>query len=186
MDTPKATTPPPDWLAMDDAALLGECDVHIYKASGPGGQHRNKVSSAVRLHHRPSGLSAHGDDSRSQHENKRLALKRVRMQIALQIRRPLPEEAELPAVAAECVFTPRRGAAGEARGRLEVGRKDHRFWPVAQVLLDALDACDGGLAQAASRVGVNTSNLVAQFKRDRHLYAAAQQIRKRHGLGPVK
>jgi len=186
MDTPEATTPPPDWLAMDDTALLADCDVHIYKASGPGGQHRNKVSSAVRLRHRPSGVTAHGDDTRSQHDNKRLALKRVRMQIALQVRRPFPGRDELPAVLAACVFTPRRGPPRRGPGRLAVGRKDHRFWPVAQVLLDALDDCGGGLADAAAGVGVNTSNLVAQLKRDRHLFAAAQQIRKRHGLGPVK
>ena len=53
-----------DWLALDDAALLADCDVHIYKASGPGGQHRNKVSSAVRLRHRPTATTAHGDPAR--------------------------------------------------------------------------------------------------------------------------
>ena len=45
-------------LDYDDAKLIAECDVHRYRASGPGGQHRNKVASAIRLHHRPSGLKA--------------------------------------------------------------------------------------------------------------------------------
>ena len=57
----------PDYLSLDDAALLAQCDLHTYRSSGPGGQHRNKVSSAVRLRHRATGITAHGDDSRSQH-----------------------------------------------------------------------------------------------------------------------
>ncbi|MBS3735525.1 MAG: hypothetical protein KGY99_11505, partial [Phycisphaerae bacterium] len=38
-------------LAADDDTLLGECDMQTYRAGGPGGQHRNKVSSGVRLRH---------------------------------------------------------------------------------------------------------------------------------------
>ncbi len=180
-------TDTPDSLALDDDALLAECDVHIYKASGPGGQHRNKVSSAVRLHHRPTGLSAHGDDSRSQHTNKRLAVKRLRMQIALAVRRPADPAAwarRLPEPLAGAIVRPAKAAADG--GRIQVGRKDERFWPVAGVLLDLLDACDGRLADTAATLGVSTSNLVSHLKKDRHLFAAAGGIRKAHGHGPLK
>ncbi|MFW6146084.1 MAG: peptide chain release factor-like protein [Planctomycetota bacterium] len=180
-------TETPDWLSLDDDALLAQCDVHIYKASGPGGQHRNKVSSAVRLHHRPTGLSAHGGDSRSQHTNKRLALRRLRRQIALTVRRPADPTAwarHLPEPLAAAIVRPaNRKAAG---ARLQVGPKDERFWPVAQALLDLLDACDGRLADTAAALGVTTSNLVAHLKKDRHLFAVASQIRKAHGHGPLK
>lgn len=179
-----------DWLAMDDKAILADCDVHTYKSSGPGGQHRNKVSSAVRLRHRPTGISAHGDDSRSQHENKRLALKRLRMQIALQVRRPVGGQggtAGLPAVVAECLCRPRgEGRSTCPAARLDVGRKDGRFWPVAQFLLDVLQHVDGRLADAAQHLGITTSNLVAQIKKDRHLFGTAQDVRKRHGQAPLK
>lgn len=47
------------------------------KASGPGGQHRNKTNSAVRSIHIPSSTQAIASDQRSQHENKRIALKRL-------------------------------------------------------------------------------------------------------------
>ena len=178
----------PDWLAWADAALLAECDVHIYKASGPGGQHRNKVSSAVRLRHRPTGITTHGDDSRSQHENKRLALKRLRMEIALQIRRPAdPEawEAALPEPVAACLPRCRPDRPNQP-ARLDVGRKDGRFWPLAQFLLDMLDACEGQLRKAAESMGITTSNLVAHFKKDRHLFAAASRIRTDHDQKPLK
>jgi len=174
-----------EYLAMDDAALLAQCEVHTYKASGPGGQHRNKVSSAVRVRHKPTQITAHGDDSRSQHENKRLAVHRLRMNIALQLRRPVSREAfELAPVVAECIFTPRK-AGPSAKQRLQIGRKDRRFWAVSAFLLDVLENFEGGLADAAACVGITTSNLISTLKSDRHLYSAAQALRKRHGQKPI-
>ena len=62
------------WTALTDAQLLAQCEVDTYRASGPGGQKRNKTSSAVRLRHPPSGLIVIAEESRSQHENKAKAL----------------------------------------------------------------------------------------------------------------
>ncbi len=47
------------------------------RASGPGGQHVNKVNSAIRVTHRPTGLTAMAQEERSQHMNKKLALTRL-------------------------------------------------------------------------------------------------------------
>lgn len=173
-----------NYLDLDDRALRGQCDVHIYKSSGPGGQHRNKVSSAVRFRHRPTGVTAHADESRSQHDNRRKALQRLRMKIACQCRRPLDPTAELPPPLAECIFTPRGRGAGPLK-RMAVGRRDQRFWPVAAVLLDLLDTLDGAMSEAAGVLGISTGNLSRLLKSDRHLLAAAQQIRKNHGHKPI-
>ena len=139
-----------DFLLLADEALLAQCDVDTYRSSGPGGQHRNKVSSAVRLRHRPSGVAAHGDESRSQHDNKRMAVRRLRMNIACTLRRTIDVEADLPEVVASCTFRP-RGRGADAPGKLDVGRRDRRFWPVAAYVLDALDAFDGRMSDAAAR-----------------------------------
>ena len=47
------------------------------RSSGPGGQHVNKVATAVTLRHRPSGVSVTVQDSRSQARNRVLALERL-------------------------------------------------------------------------------------------------------------
>jgi hypothetical protein len=173
------------YLDLGDEEILAQCQVDIYKSSGPGGQHRNKVSSAVRLRHRPTGVTAHGDDSRSQHQNKLMALQRLRMNLACRLRQPVQiESSEVPPFVAECMFQP-RGRPPQASRRLEVGRKDRRFWHVAAFLLDVLDAFGGHLADSAAYVGVTTGNLTSLLKSDRHLLAVAQAIRKRFGQKPL-
>ena len=62
------------WTNLSDAQLLDQSEVDTYRASGPGGQKRNKTSSAVRLRHLPSGLIVIAEESRSQHENRERAL----------------------------------------------------------------------------------------------------------------
>jgi len=171
-----------DYLALDDAALLDQCDVHIHRSSGPGGQHRNKVSSAVRLKHRPTGVTANATESRSQHDNRRAAVRRLRMNLACRCRRAVdPADPDVPPVVAECLFAPRGRRTSHASQKLAVGRKDARFWPVAAFLLDLLDVADARLAPAAAALNISTSNFVSILKSDRHLLAAAQAIRKAHG-----
>jgi hypothetical protein len=45
-----------DFLKLSERDLLAQCKVDTFRASGPGGQHRNKTESAVRLRHLPTGL----------------------------------------------------------------------------------------------------------------------------------
>src|SRR5947209_6375001 len=81
-----------EWTALTDEQLLAQCEVDTYRASGPGGQKRNKTSSAVRLRHPPSGLLVIAEESRSQHENKARALRRLRQALYLKLREPVAGE----------------------------------------------------------------------------------------------
>lgn len=49
-----------------------------FRSSGPGGQHRNKVETAMRVTHKPSGLMATATDSKSQLQNKKAALEKMK------------------------------------------------------------------------------------------------------------
>lgn len=66
----------------DDRALLAECDVQVFRGTGPGGQGVNTTDSAVRLRHRPSGIVVTCRRERSQYLNKKACLTRLRERIA--------------------------------------------------------------------------------------------------------
>ena len=80
-------------LSSDDETLSARCRQDFHKASGHGGQKVNKTSSAVRLTHIPSGITVVCSESRSQQENRRIALKKLRKAAALSLRQ---EPADAP------------------------------------------------------------------------------------------
>ncbi|MGG8496407.1 peptide chain release factor H [Tenacibaculum sp. TC6] len=65
---------------------LKEADIEFQaiRSSGPGGQHVNKVSSAIRAKHIPTRIQVLVSESRSQHQNKKIAVERLKEKIAEQ------------------------------------------------------------------------------------------------------
>jgi len=61
--------------------LIKETKVFFYRSPGPGGQRKNKKETAVRLHHIPTGIEAISTEFRSQIDNKKLALHRLKKKL---------------------------------------------------------------------------------------------------------
>lgn len=78
-------------LPESDGDLLAECDVSVFRATGPGGQSVNTSDSAVRLKHRPTGIVVVCRRERSQLRNKQDCLKRLRLRIAERLAPPPPQ-----------------------------------------------------------------------------------------------
>jgi hypothetical protein len=162
----------PAALPPDD--LLGDCDESRTRRGGPGGQHRNKVETAVVLVHRPTGIVAGASERRSQVENRAAAVRRLRVRLALEHR---------TAPAAEPSALWRSRAHG---GRLAVAT-DHDDYPalVAEAL-DRLEAAGGRVAPVATLLGVSTSQLVGLFRQVPAAWTTLNDTRRRHGIAPLR
>lgn len=87
--------------AVDRDSLERDCEMEFFVAGGPGGQHRNKVETGVRLTHRVSGIVVSATERRSQSANREAAFERMAEKLtALQIKRK-PRRATKPTAAAK-------------------------------------------------------------------------------------
>ena len=163
--------------------LLAQCDVDTYRASGPGGQKRNKTSSAVRLRHAPTGLIVIAEESRSQLENKAKALRRLYRALFLELRDPIsPEALGLESLASH----PDYATARSADGRLRLSAKDPRFWPAVGVVLDVMQAVKAQVSTAAELLGLSTANLIDFLQTDPKVWQEVNRLRTTFGQKPLR
>jgi len=162
------------YLTQPDDKLLGACTVETCRGSGPGGQHRNKRDSAVRLTHRPTGVVATASERRSQHENRRRAVKRLRKAIALGVREPLGAPSDALRAALDDPAWPR------------VSQKSTAYLVAAAEILDHLEADQGKVSETAGRLGVSTASVAKFLLLDSDLLEAANRIRRRLGHKPLR
>jgi protein subunit release factor B len=100
----------PDSYPTDRASLERDCDIEFLRATGPGGQNRNKVETGVRLTHRPTGIVVMATERRSQAQNREAAYARMAAKLEA-LQRP-----EVPRV-------PTRPSAASRERRLEAKRR---------------------------------------------------------------
>ena len=159
-------------LPHDD--LLRQCDETRTRRSGPGGQHRNKVETAVVLVHRPTGLSAEASERRSQAENRRVALWRLRLTLALAHR-------ESPAATPSALWSSR------VRGSQLAIAADHDDYPaIVAEAIDRLMAVGFEMRPAADALGVSMSQLTKLFRKVPAAWVAINRLRGEAGLPPLR
>ncbi|HTL35905.1 MAG TPA: peptide chain release factor-like protein [Kofleriaceae bacterium] len=169
-----------DYVLASDDALIAQCEVDRYRASGPGGQHRNKTESAVRLRHKLTGVTAIGEDSRSQAENKVHAVRRLRAAIALDVREPVQLDGYVPS---------RRLAAFVAAGTAPLGAKTRltgEYWASIAEILDLLVAGNLEIGTTAQRLGISTGALSKLLLHDEAVGRAVNDLRRAKNMRPLR
>ena len=167
-------------LLASDAELERACAMHRYRASGPGGQHRNKTESAIRLRHLALGVTVHADGSRSQAENRATAVTRMREALALPVRQPVVLEG-WQSDAAIAGFV-----GGGGRDSTRRSRQGGAVLLQFARLLDVLDACGGEMGAAAQALATSSSALSKLLTYDDDVVRAVNELRSRRGLRALR
>jgi hypothetical protein len=157
--------------AMTEEELLGHCRMGKGRSSGPGGQHRNKVETKVILTHLPSGIMAQASERRSAEENRKVALFRLRLALAMGVRCAVP----LGDARSELWRSRCRG------GKIGCNPAHGDYPALLAEALDMLEACRGDAKKASIRLECTPSQLIKLIKD--HPPALEQVNRSRQARG---
>ena len=163
-------------LRLKEDTLLSRCERETYQASSPGGQKRNRVRSAVRLRHRPSGISVTASESRRGESNIKEALEKLRIELCL-----------LLFSSRELMSPPAPPDEREFQVPFRLASPSHfDFALCVFAALLALSDCAGELNGAALKLKTTRSALTRFLKKHKKVQAAVETMRVGFGLGPLK
>ncbi len=175
MKTIEVSRPHPATLSVE--SLLKQCEVNFGRISGPGGQHRNKVETAVRLVHKPTELEGYATERRKQYENRIMAIRRLRLKLATQVRTKVDPNRYRPSA----LWESRR------QGKQMSVNPKHKDYPA--LLAEAMDLITARRFDAAGAAGVlkiTTSQLAKLLRHEKKAMAAVNDGRAERGMPPLK
>ena len=157
---------------LNDVQLLAECEVRRDRRRGPGGQHRNKVETAIIITHKPTGMRGTAAERRNQEQNRQAAVFRLRVNLALHVRTVRPAE-NLPSELW------RRRCSGR---RIQINPKHADFPALLAEALDVLAAHDMDVRKAAEILCITPSQLVRFLKLEARALEQVNRCRRERGL----
>jgi peptide chain release factor-like protein len=166
---------------LPESELLVDCRRENTRGSGPGGQHRNRVATAVRLTHTPTGLMGQASERRSQKDNARVALTRLRLNLALGYRSPLQDaDFETPGPISAAWKSRVRG------GKIRCNPDHSDFPALLAEVLDLLHLYQNDVAKTAALLEVSSSQLVKFLGTEPRALNFLNEARRAAGQRPYR
>lgn len=156
--------------------LMRNCESRHERRRGPGGQHRNKTESAVVIRHLPTGVEGQAAERRSQVDNHRNAVKRLRVNLALAVRvEPVEGAGPSELWRSRC-----------HEGRIGINEDHDDFATMLAEALDLLAARHGQVPSAAQHFGCTPTQLLKMLKKEPRAFQWLNELRHRRHLPPLE
>ena len=169
------TSRPSHPLQLEEDQLKKACSITRTRRGGPGGQHRNKVETAIVITHNDSGVSAQAGEQRSQHANLTTAIARLKVNLALAVRSdPLPTD------------TSELWQSRIKNNRIAVSVYHADYPLILAEAFDALASNGNDIVATAAFLGLSTSQLIKFFKANPQVLEHVQRTRVANGLRRLK
>ena len=167
INDPAFQSHPAGW---EDWYLLDRCTSRRQRRSGPGGQHRNKVETAVVYEHVETGVKGSANEKRSQEANRQVALFRLRVNLALDVR------CEASTTASELWSSRVR------KGRINVNPRHQDFPTLLSEVLDLVVAAEGELQPVSEKLSCTKSQIFKFLKLEPRAAKLVNDVRESRGL----
>jgi protein subunit release factor A len=143
--------------------LEQQCRWSFSRASGPGGQHRNKVETAATIEHLASGIRASASEERSQQRNRQVAMHRLRCALAVEYRETTPQAGLSAGGVASSSGGSELWRTYCLSGRIRISETNEHFPSLLAELIGAVLADGLDLSKTAERLGTTSTQLVKFF-----------------------
>ena len=162
--------------ALTEEQLLSDCEIKRTRGSGPGGQHRNKVETAIVVTHIPSGITGQASERRSQLANRNMAIERLRVNLAINLRGDT-----CPTRQSSDLWKSRIRA-----GKISVSQTHSDFATLLAEAIDFIASEQFDVAAAAQRLSVSTSQLIKFLKSEPNAFQSVNNQREQKDLHRLK
>lgn len=180
----------PHPATISPALLLNQCQMSQLRRTGPGGQHRNKTSTAILWMHEPTGIRAEASESREQSINRQKAFGRLRLQLAISIRTRHDSTMRQHVLSGamrenQSVELERAIRKTWSERKLKISSKHEDFPSVAAVLLDDLHLAGGQPSLVGPLWNASTTTVVSVVSSNHQCLSEVNRWRRHHDRKPL-
>lgn len=159
--------------------LEKQCRFETLRRSGPGGQNRNKVETGVRFYLDDQGLVGEATERRYQGENRKIALQRLRIELALTSR-------DVPELGADEPLAGFRWFDRLVGGKIRVSSESFDYPILVAEFFDVYEATGENLAASAAALHTTPSQIVRFLSQVPKTLEALNSLRIKRGLSRLK
>jgi hypothetical protein len=180
----------PHPATISPAMLVNQCQMSQLRRTGPGGQHRNKASTAILWIHKPTGIRAEASESREQSVNRQMAFCRLRLQLAIFVRTKQSSNLRQLILSGGIHDNEPTGIEYAIRNtwsdrKLKISAKHKDFPSVAAILLDDLHLAGGQPSLVGPLWNASTTSIVALVSASHQCLSEVNRWRRHHDRQPL-